>query len=536
MSRAFWGVLAALALVAALTRVAHERAVLANDPLARCPLGDERTFLEWGHRVAHGEDSQAPYQSPLYPTLTGALERLGADPLRAARGLQALLGLVAAGLAGLMAWEASRDRRAALVAFALCAFARPLVHAEGTFLRESASAAVLGAAALAFARARERGKLEDNVALGLSLGLGCVLRENFAVVALVVLVERLFALRGALEPRKTRFVKLAVFGMALLLPILPFDMKVARLGGGLHLLPNWNQGCVFYLANRRDNPTEAGYMPPPFLKLGSADAEIEGFRAEARKRAGEMTDHGIGAFWLKEGLKEVAADPGRFASRVLWRALSSLAPGESAHARDIEVDAERSWILRLPLIDLGALIALSVAGAVLVLPRASRRHSALLLIAGAWWLSLLGAAFTTRYRVPATPVLAALAALGGRDLARARVARLVPALAAALLILALGVVRAPADHATAWLNRGIAGLEVRDFSSAVVDLERYSAARPQDRAWLAKLAACELAMGRPHAALAALERADPREPNVGMLRDMARGHADRDDTPLPVNR
>src|SRR5581483_2200938 len=161
------------------------------------------------------------------PTLLGGLERAGIAPLPGARVLQALLGLGAAALAALVAWEASRDRRVALAAFALCALARPLIHAEGTLLREACSATLLAAIALAYARAQDRNKLEDSLALGLALGLGCVLRENFAVVALVLCGERLLAgARAARLSGRRALAAPAALLVALAVPVLPFDLKV----------------------------------------------------------------------------------------------------------------------------------------------------------------------------------------------------------------------------------------------------------------------------------------------------------------------
>src|SRR5262249_25826445 len=137
-------------------------------------------------------------------------------------------------------------------------------HAEGTLLREAPSAALLASLALAYAKVQE-GKapaLEPHAALGLSLGLGLVLRENFAVVALAVLFERGVSLSREAIRGGRRASGAAALGLALgcAVPVLPFDVKVARIEGSAHVLPHWNPGCVFYLANRRDNAhTSGGY-------------------------------------------------------------------------------------------------------------------------------------------------------------------------------------------------------------------------------------------------------------------------------------
>ncbi|HZV01252.1 MAG TPA: tetratricopeptide repeat protein [Planctomycetota bacterium] len=587
MSRLHWVLLGALVVAAALLRLEHQSQVALLDVLARRPAGDELTFTTWAHRVATGHDDAVPYQAPLYPTLLGALEKARGEREvpSDARLLQALLGLAAAGLAALLAFELTRDGRVAVVAFFLAAFARPLIHAEGTLLREAPSAALLAACALAYARARSTGSPRDHATLGVALGLGVLLRENFAVVALVVFTERLLALRSP-SPRAAgggsgwgeAFLPLALALLCFLIPVLPFDVKVARLGDGVHLLPNWNQGCVFYIANRRDNATAGDYQPPPFVARGNPEAEVEGFEAEARRRGHDLHGHALSSYWLREGLREVAAAPRLFAFRVAARLLSSLSPVEMAHQRDPDVDAESSWVLRAPLLDVGVLVALALVGLVFLSPR-GKGEVALLIIAASWWASLLVAAFTTRYRVPAIPVLAVLGALGARDLARAlarpdpwRRPRVLASLIIIVLIffgLRLGV--APRDHATALRTRANSYVQVEDYENAAKDLRRVLAVRPKEAdAWLLlgmsllrqrgpdvwgardayleaarlgqqdawhPLGFCELIARRPHAALEALAHCDPHDPQVQSDIAKAREKASQGpDQPVPLPR
>ncbi len=580
MSRLHWALLGALVVAAALLRLEHQSQVALLDVLARRPAGDELTFTSWAHRVATGKDDAVPYQAPLYPTLLGALEKARGEREvpSDARLLQALLGLVAAGLAALLAFELTRDGRVAVVAFFLAAFARPLIHAEGTLLREAPSAALLAAAALAYARARATGSVRDHATLGVALGLGVLLRENFAVVALVVFTERLLAARRGGPGWGEAFLPLALALVCFLIPVLPFDVKAARLGDGVHLLPNWNQGCVFYIANRRDNATAGDYQPPPFVARGNPEAEIEGFEAEARRRGHDLHGHALSSYWLREGLREVAAAPGLFAFRVVARLLSSLSPVEMAHQRDPDVDAESSWVLRAPLLDVGVLVALALVGVVFSSPQ-RKGEGALLIITASWWASLLVAAFTTRYRVPAIPLLAVLGALGARGLARAlaqpdpwRQPRVLASLIIIVLIffgLRLGV--APRDHATALRTRANSYVQVEDYENAAKDLRRVLAVKPDDgQAWLLlgmsllrqrgpdvwgardayleaarlgqqdawhPLGFCELIARRPHAALEALAHCDPHDPQVQS--DIAKARekaAQGPDQPVPLPR
>jgi tetratricopeptide (TPR) repeat protein len=580
--------LAALAVGATFLRGAHAVDLERHDVLARFPQGDEATFAETARRVARREDDAVPYQAPLYPTLLGGLERIvGKDCFGTARVLQALLGLAAAGLAAELARRATGERKAAVVAFALVAFAKPLLHAEGTLLREAPSAALLAALVLAYARVQDAREpsLEPHAALGLALGLGLALRENFTIVAAAVGLERALGLaRAARAAGRARAAAAAAVGLALgaALPLLPFDVKNARLGDGVHALPHWNSGCVFFLANRRGNSAITGYEPPPFVARGNPEAEQVGFRAEAERRSGRtLTPHAVGAFWLGEGVREILAAPGTFARRVGLRFVATLLPWETAHQRDPDIDARDSWVLRAPLPGAGALLVLAALGTVVLLDRRGPVDRALLVVLGAWWVSLVLAAFTTRYRVPALPLLGVLAARGLSGtvaLARTNRARAAVPVATALVagVLVLFVLpprRTPPDHANALLTRGAAWLEAGDPKSAARDLDEASRLR-EDRdpdalvllgraclatrrpipAWAAfrialdldagrddaerGLAFAALGLNRPHEAVAALEHAlarAPGDPALGSTLAGARHAAERvEDAPLPA--
>jgi tetratricopeptide (TPR) repeat protein len=577
-----------LALLALALRFVHERELTRNDILARAPAGDEATFVESARRTALGQDDRVPYQAPLYPLLLGGLARavgVERDWLSLARLLQGLAGVGTAALAAGLAHRLTGKKRAALVAFALVAFSKPLLHAEGTLLREAPSAALLVALALAHVKAAEGDPaLESHAALGLALGLGLVLRENFAVVALAILLERAIVLARAARTSR-RAVAAAAVGLALgaALPVLPFDVKNARLGDGVHVLPHWNSGCVFFLGNRRDNGSATGYETPPFVARGNPEAEQEGFRREAERRAGRsLREHEVGAFWLAEGLHEVALDPARFLGRVELRLVTTLVPWETTHQRDPEADALFSVVLRAPLPGAGALLVLAALGAgVLLVDRRSAGDRALAIVLGAWWLSMAAAAFTTRYRVPALPLLAVLGARGlvGVDALLKRGERrklaLPIGLSLATAILTLVVLpprRTPPDTANSLRTRGLAALSIGESATAARFLDEASRLRDDRdgdvlsflgeswlrsgkplRAWAAYtlawgssprhddiergLAVASLELGRPREARTYIERARKRAPQDRALADLlARAEAalaNGPDAPLP---
>ncbi|HKQ60528.1 MAG TPA: hypothetical protein VJS92_04535, partial [Candidatus Polarisedimenticolaceae bacterium] len=74
-----------------------------------------------------------------------------------------------------------------------------------------------------------------------------------------------------------------------------------------------NGGMNFWVGNNRH--AEGVYYAAEFIEQISAEGEERGFLAEARRRAGDPALNAAGAsgFWFHEGLREIAAAPGRWA-------------------------------------------------------------------------------------------------------------------------------------------------------------------------------------------------------------------------------
>ena len=476
----------ALILLAALGlragRWAEERA----SPLGRAPVVDERTYDQWAQRLAGGAEPEVPYMAPLQAWSLAAWHRLlPPGPARdAQRGLQLLLGLgtVAA------TWALGRrlaGPRAGLVAAGAVALYVPLVYHELTLLRDGPATCVVALGTLLVVRLIERPSPAVALLAGLTWGVGALWRENLLVVALPGLAA---LLTWALRDRARRAARAAAVGcvaVGLFLPLLPVLHRNARLEGGWSLLPTWNGGCVFYLANRRDNPG-AGYLRPPFVPAGNPEAEQLGFRGEAERLTGRpLQPHEISAYWLGRGVREVLLDPGLYARKVLQRAVWSVASGELVHARDLALDARSSLVLRFPGPGFGVLVGFGALGAALLRRRPAARAIALVLLLG--FLTTVTVAFATRYRLPAVPLLAALAAAGARGaVARLRAGR--PVLLAVGLAIGLACTWIPVPYdrgleANSRLNRARVWMELGEPGRAFAELDQLEDAEARGSAF-----------------------------------------------------
>lgn len=476
-------------------------------PLALQPVADELTYDLWGKAIALGvAPDVVPYQAPLqayhlafwhsvFPKDPG----LSRD---AVRFVGVLLGVATVFLTLVLGRRASGSFMVGLVAAALVALHRPLIYYEGTLLRDGPGtfATVVVAVLLlrltaALGSRRVGREWSRALVLGLALGVGALVRENLLLLSLLIVAG--LALRtvlGGAKRRRGRVAALLLVACGILVPLAPWVVSNARIEGTFSPLPTWNGGCVFYLHNRADNRTVA-YNAPVFVTRSNAEGEIEGFTREAMRRTGRksMAPHEVSSYWLREGIRDVVRAPALYLAKVAERTTLFLASQEFVQARDLRDDARRSVVLRLPAPGFGMLAAFALAG-LLTLPAPRTAPRTLGWLAVALAATTIPIAFVTRYRLPAVPVVAVLAAITWREwslalrrmvhiaspewsptlselavsLSRRRKAtlRVVLGVAALALGLALDTASVPHDPSANHLNRGLALHHLGRFAEA----------------------------------------------------------------------
>jgi 4-amino-4-deoxy-L-arabinose transferase-like glycosyltransferase len=137
-----------------------------------------------GARGAHLVSKGDAYRPPGYPyamALPALLARWVGDGLTLARGFQVLIGVIVAGLVGLLGWMLC-GRRVGLIALGLGALYIPLVLVSGVVISEPLYTALMLGAICAVLRWRSRGGLPMLAAAGALAGLTALTRENGVIV------------------------------------------------------------------------------------------------------------------------------------------------------------------------------------------------------------------------------------------------------------------------------------------------------------------------------------------------------------------
>jgi tetratricopeptide (TPR) repeat protein len=387
-------VLAAIVLAALGLRVAF---VLGRrgDVLFDYPVVDEERYVEIGRAIGAGLPTEPkPWlQPPGMMYALGAVFAVAGPGLLVPRLVQALLSSASCLVAFLLARRLF-SRPVAFAATALCAVHGVLVFETHELLAPTWALAANLLALLLLLVCEERRSPLAALGSGLALGVSGV----FAATVLP------FAAVAAVWLRRAPLV--AAFAAGVALPVGAVAWSNWRPNDELVLISS-NAGLNFYLGNNADTHATLAVRPGPHW---------DDLMDEPR-RAGASRPGAASSYFLRKGLAFWREHPGRAAAAYL-RKLGLFFHGLEV-PRDTDLYAARrdSPLLGVlvsrgpPWLPDGLLLPLALAGAIACWPERRRLALAYAFVASQ---ALVIAAFfvTSRYRVPALPVLAMFAAAG----------------------------------------------------------------------------------------------------------------------------
>jgi hypothetical protein len=200
------------------------------------------------------------------------------------------------------------------------------------------------------------------------------------------------------RPHTSRVAGGIACALGLALAIAPVTWRNHRLTGEW-VLTTTQLGQNFYTGNNPENPYGA-YGAVSFVRA-NPHFEEDDFRA-----TGETS-----WFWFRAALAHMAAEPA-FAARALGRKLLLLWNDfEISDSQDQYLLERDAWILRLPLLGFGEVVALAALGTLTTF----RRNRAVRLLAGfvlLYGTTLVAFFIFARYRIQLVPALMPLAVLG----------------------------------------------------------------------------------------------------------------------------
>jgi len=405
--------LAGVLAVAAGIRLALLFQTLSRPELRDVLLLDSRVYDQMAAKITAGSllaGSEAFSLAPLYAYFVALIRWLGPAGPGALYGVQQLLGLASIALVALVARRCGGPR-AGIAAAVLIAFYGAMEMFE-VKLMSSTLATFLSLASLALLLlARDRRWTVGAALSGLVLGAACLARPNTLLFAPIAVGWWIWAANLNL-PGDNRTGKPIAGAIALccgiVLAIVPATLRNYSVTGEFTLISS-QAGITFFHGN---NSEAYGLYALSGAISGNPLTQPADQRRVAEQAAGEaLTQSGVSRYWFGRGLEFLTADPARAAGLMLRKLGFWLSSDEVPVDYSLPAERELTSALWLAPVPFGLILALAFLG----FRSPSWREPPRVLLYGfvlANLSTVLIFYFASRYRVPAVPVLAALAGCG----------------------------------------------------------------------------------------------------------------------------
>lgn len=413
-----WWLLPAVLVLAAAFRLAHVLALSSTPFFDNLGL-DCLVYDEWGQRIAAGDwiGDRIFYQDPLYPYFLGVLYALFGRHLMLVYLLQVGFGVATCWLTARLGHRVFGTAAGNLAGLMAALFAPSIfyeVQIEKTFLSVFLVAAFL---VLFLDRRAAR-----RVAAGAVLALACLTRANLIVFIPLgfglLLFERAEGAgrehRGALydflrvpDARGLRQAAAFLLGCALVLtPVVLRNYAVQ----GQWVLTTSQAGQNFYIGNNPLNTT-GSYIVPPSIRPDPRYEETD-FRAAAEREAGrKLSPSEVSDFWSDKAWTHIRENPTFAQMMILRKFMLFWNDYEVPDNLNMYLLERWSWVLRLPLLGIGAITAFALLGGAV----AFRRNADVRIVSGfvvVYCATVVAFFVFSRYRIQVVPVLMVLGAHG----------------------------------------------------------------------------------------------------------------------------
>jgi tetratricopeptide (TPR) repeat protein len=398
-----WPWLFCILLYAVATRIAYLLFYRAHDPLYEIPIHDAKLYHEWATAIAGGAvwEQGAFYQAPGYPYLLSLAYRLIAAEPVVGYVLQMALGLLSIVLIFRIA-DRAYGRKAGLVAAALASLYGVHPYYETKLLAATTSLFLACLLVDRLQAAEELPRELGYVLAGLTLGLACVLRPTFLLLIPLVLIW-VAADRSTAWSRRLRRALICLLCASAM--IAPVTIRNYRVSGELVLISN-NGGITFYHGN---NHQAWGLYTAPGMS-GAIRQQREESRQLAEQSTGQrLTDREVSSFFFREGAAYIKEDPLRYLLLAAKKAFLTLDDYE--HPLEYSPQLDRNPVRYLLPLSFALILALALSR-IFASQRIRRREIPILLMLAPQALTALLFFAASRYRLPATGPLLAMAGCG----------------------------------------------------------------------------------------------------------------------------
>jgi len=249
------------------------------------PHGDEGYYLAMAQSLLEGKGHPGSFRPPLYPAFISLVRSAFGPSQLALRMVQMAVSLVPVAVVFALA-RARFGTRAAVVSGLACGLVPSLAHYAHFLWSECLATAVLMGFFYAWDRFDRSGRLGWLAAAGLALGAAALVRETWALFAVLLAAVSCFAGPGPWRARVGRALLLA--GAAYLV-ILPWTVRNYRVHGELVLV------------------STCRWFPMAIGNLSTDEEESASDRTRAHQKAvARMSETDAERYWREVALKAIA--------------------------------------------------------------------------------------------------------------------------------------------------------------------------------------------------------------------------------------
>lgn len=243
---------------------------------------------------------------------------------------------------------------------------------------------------------------------GVIMALLINVRSNAVVMMPVALACAAWACFRDRVPVRTWPAVLAGFVLGFAVAVLPFVVRDYKMTGAFAVTPAG--GFNLYIANNPDNPFP--YYRPVRFATSNATQQAIGFVIEASRRQGEkLSPREASAYWTGEVKRFAMENPAAFARKIGVKVLAAFNRYESADNHHLGFLKDYISFLRWPLLSIGLVLPLGMAGLVM-LGFTDRKKALAALVCLAYGATMVIFFSNVRIRLPVMVVLIPFAVLG----------------------------------------------------------------------------------------------------------------------------
>jgi tetratricopeptide (TPR) repeat protein len=511
------GRLIGVLVAAACFRAAYYLQYRAESVFATAPILDAAIYDSWARQIAAGYWRPiAPfYFAPGYAYLLALIHRFVASMPAAVQISQLALGVLNIALICRLG-AAAFDRRVGTLAAVIAALYAPLPFFETKLMAPTVALTLWLLSLVMLAAAGARGAAWRWALAGGLLGATSLVRSETLMAAPFVVLWIAMGSSpregsggaGALARWRSRLSASAVLMASWTLIVLPAVLHNVRSGGGVTLISSQG-GITFYQGN---NPAARGHFTPLWREgfSGMPERQAAEEKAIAEQAAGrQLSRSETSAYWFRRGFEFMGDDPVALMRLLFLKLLRFLSSHELSTEYDLYVERGEAWLLWLPFVPFGLIVALALPGIGQTLIRAGSERSGenRFQLSSTGWLLLASIAanllvvltfyVSSRYRLPSVPAFITFASatlVFAVDAVRQRQGRHLWAQGTVVLLVFCvasvdwaGV--AAQQRARAHYNAGNLLSDVGDDAGAVTEFRRALALDDSGASWF-RLAEC----------------------------------------------